>query len=125
MISTEEKTTKNETTESDVEACVVEKNYIRPVCDVYRDEDAVRILMDLPGATDEAVEVSVHDGQLNIQAEVIRSEGEVRVYERSFRVDRRMDTAQIEALLQRGVLQLRIPFKEEVRPKRIEVKTAS
>ncbi|MDF3129930.1 Hsp20/alpha crystallin family protein [Kiritimatiellaeota bacterium B1221] len=124
-MTTDEKTVENEVTQTESKAKTVDKSYLRPVTDVYKDDDAVRILMDVPGANDEDIEVSVHDGQLSILAEVNRSEEDVRVYERSFRMDRRMDTAKIEALLQRGVLQLRIPFHEEARPKRIQVRTAS
>lgn len=123
-MSHEVKTMEKNSVESDAPVSRVEKRYLRPVTDVYRDEDAVRILMDLPGAADDAVEVSVHDGQLTVRAEVERSETDLRIYERAFKVDRRMDTAQIEALLQKGVLQLRIPFHEEARPKRIEVRSA-
>lgn len=102
----------------------LQKLYVRPAADVYRDEHAVRILLDVPGVDESALNVSVHDGKLSIQAEVLRSETEQRIYERAFQVDRRMDTAHIEATLQRGVLQLRIPFHEEARPRRIEVKSA-
>jgi len=102
----------------------LQKLYLRPAADVYRDEHAVRILLDVPGADEGSLNVSVHDGTLSIQAEVLRSDTEQRVYERAFQVDRRMDTSQIEATLQHGVLQLRIPFHEEARPRRIEVKSA-
>ncbi|MEX2605906.1 MAG: Hsp20/alpha crystallin family protein [Kiritimatiellia bacterium] len=102
----------------------MEETRIRPLADVYRDEHAVRILLDLPGAADQDVDVSVHDGVLAVEARTERSPEDVRIYERSFRLDRRMDTSAIEAELQRGVLALRIPFLEEARPRRIEVKSA-
>lgn len=123
-MSNEVKTVENQAGSADARVRKVEKTYLRPVTDVYRDEDAVRILMDLPGASEEAIDVSVHDGQLTVSAEVSRSETDLRSYERAFRVDRRMDTAQIEATLQNGVLTLRIPFHEEARPKRIPVRMA-
>lgn len=123
-MSNEVKTIENETVAKDAQVHKVEKTYLRPVSDVYRDQDAIRILLDLPGATDDAIDVSIHNGELTISAEVARSETDLRIYERSFRVDRRMDTAQIDATLQNGVLALRIPFHEEARPKRIPVRTA-
>jgi HSP20 family protein len=76
------------------------------------------------GAADQDIDVSVHDGVLSVVARTERSTEDIRVYERSFRLDRRMDTSSIEAELQRGVLHLRIPFREEARPRRIEVKSA-
>jgi HSP20 family molecular chaperone IbpA len=98
---------------------------LRPAADVYRDEDAVRILLDVPGATDDQIDVVVHDGELTVKAEVLRDETELRIYERSFRIDRRMDSGQVEAQLKHGVLSLRIPFHEEARPKRIPVRTGA
>ena len=99
------------------------KSHYRPVADVYRDEKAVRVLLDLPGATQEDIEVSVHNDQLTVKAEVSRSESDLRVYERSFRVDHRMDTMQLEAVLENGVLELRIPYHEQALPRKIEVKS--
>lgn len=106
------------------QASRIEETRIRPLADVYRDENAVRILLDLPGAADRDIDVSVHDGVLAVGARTERSPEDVRIYERSFRLDRRMDTSSIEVELQRGVLALRIPFLEEARPRRIEVKSA-
>lgn len=123
-MSNEVKTMEKEPVSTEASVRKVEKNYLRPVTDVYRDEDAVRILMDLPGATEDVIDVSVHDGQLSVSAEIARSESDLRVYERAFRVDHRMDTEHIEATLQNGVLALRIPFHEEARPKRIPVRMA-
>ncbi|WFB37359.1 Hsp20/alpha crystallin family protein [Kiritimatiellota bacterium B12222] len=118
-----EKETSEKTASQDLKTneTPVEVSRIRPVTDIYRNEDQVRIVLDLPGASEDQVEVSVHDGELSIKAEVPREHGELRRYERSFRVDRRMDTAQMKAVLQRGVLSLSLPFHEEAKPRRIEV----
>ena len=106
------------------EATPIQEVRVRPLADVYRNADEVRILLDLPGASDQDVDVEVHDGILSVEARVERADDQVRVYERDFRVDRRMDTANIEEELRRGVLALRIPFHEEARPRRIDVKSS-
>jgi HSP20 family molecular chaperone IbpA len=51
---------------------------------------------------------------------------EVRVaqYKRSFVLSRDLDTEKVEASLVNGVLTLRIPKREQARPRRIEVKAA-
>ena len=97
---------------------------LRPEADVFRSKESIRLLLDVPGAKEEDLEVEVHDGVLSVRARVERAEQEVRVYERTFRLDRRMNPAGIEAELQRGVLKLELPFHEEAQPKRIAVKTA-
>lgn len=120
---------KNNETDTDqargqAEATSLRQIQIRPEADVYRSKHAVRLLLDLPGARDQDTEVEIHDGVLSVVARVQRGEQEMRVYERSFRLDRRMNTEQIEAKLERGVLHLQIPFHEDAQPKRIQVKTA-
>lgn len=115
--------TKEKETENTVEANPINKSHVRPVADVYRDQEAVRVLLDLPGATREDIDVSVHDEQLTIKAEVSRADSEIRVYERTFRVDHRMDTLQLEALLENGVLEVRIPYHKQALPRKIEVKS--
>jgi HSP20 family molecular chaperone IbpA len=44
-------------------------------------------------------------------------------YQRSFSLSRELDTERVEASLKDGVLTLRIPKREEHRPRRIEVHT--
>jgi HSP20 family protein len=96
---------------------------VRPEADIYRTKQAVRLILDLPGARDQDVDVEIHDGVLSIDARVQRGEHEMRVYERSFRLDRKMNTEAIEANLERGVLHLTIPFHEEAQPRKIAIQT--
>lgn len=112
------------TQEASKETTSLQQIRIRPEADVYRSKEAVRILMDMPGAREQDLEVDIHNDVLSIVARVERGEQEMRVYERSFRLDRHMDTQAVEATLQRGVLTLHVPFREEAQPKRIAVKTA-
>ena len=97
---------------------------LRPEADIFRDEHQVRLLLDLPGAKDQDVEVEVHDGILSVQARAERGQGDERIYERSFRLDRRMNTQDVRATLEQGVLTVQIPFHEEAKPKRITVQSA-
>jgi|GEM_PF-1626639 len=108
----------------EAQATPVRELRLRPAADVYQSPEAVRILLDVPGASERDLDVEVRDGVLSISARVEWPENQVRVYERSFRVDRRMNTGAVEARLARGVLTLNVPFHEEARPRRIDVKTA-
>jgi HSP20 family molecular chaperone IbpA len=92
----------------------------------------VTLLADLPGVTRERLEVSVHDGNLTIEAEsavptppnLHLSHAEVRApyFSRQFAVSDDFDTSRIEANLKDGVLKLTIPRREEAKPRRIEVR---
>ena len=108
--------------QEDREAVPVREIRIEPAADVFRDEKGVRVLVDLPGVTESNVDVQLHDGVLTIEGRADRGENTVRVYSRSFRVDRRIDTEQIDAGVAQGVLTLILPFRAEVQPRRIAVK---
>lgn len=97
---------------------------LEPAADVFRDTNGVRVLVDLPGVREDGLQVEMHDGVLTIEGRAARGENLVRVYNRSFRVDRRIDTEAIDARVSRGVLTLALPFRAEAQPRRIEVKTA-
>lgn len=96
---------------------------LEPSADVFRSEKGVRVLVDLPGVEASGLDVQLHDGVLTIEGRSPRSDDLHRVYSRSFRVDRRIDTGAIEAGMRLGVLTLTLPFRAEAQPRRIEVKS--
>jgi len=97
---------------------------LEPAADVFRGENGVRVLVDLPGVTADTLEINLHDGILNIEGRAERGETLTRVYSRAFRVDRRIDTEAISADVRQGVLSLTLPFRAEAQPRRIAVQTA-
>ncbi|MCC5850053.1 MAG: Hsp20/alpha crystallin family protein [Verrucomicrobia bacterium] len=95
---------------------------LEPAADVFRDDQGVRVLVDLPGVSEDALDVQLHDGVLNIEGRAPRGDDITRVYNRSFRVDSRIDTQAIDATMRLGVLTLTLPFRAEAQPRRITVK---
>ena len=90
------------------------------------------IHLDLPGLTKEDVEISFHDGTLIISGERQHEETEedrtfVRVersygrFYRAFTLPQTADTENIEATFGDGVLNIRVPKVEEVKPRRIDI----
>lgn len=106
---------------------------LTPVVDIFEDSHAVTLLADLPGVPKEKLDISIHDGNLTIEAEsvvqvspsLVLSHAEVRTpyFSRRFTVSDDFDTSKIEAVLKGGVLELTIPRREEAKPRRIEVST--
>ena len=104
---------------------------LNPAVDIFESSQGVTLLADLPGVTKERLEVSVHDGNLTIEAESVvptpanfrLSHAEIRAsyFSRQFAVSNDFDTSRIEANLKDGVLKLTIPCREEAKPRRIEV----
>jgi HSP20 family protein len=94
---------------------------VEPAADVFRDAEGVRLLVDLPGVAEDGLNVQLHDGVLKIEGKAERGAGVTRLYQRAFRVDRRIDAEAIQAKVRQGVLTLRLPFRAEAQPRRIQV----
>ena len=103
-----------------------------PTFDVKETAEAFVVRADLPGVAEKDVDVSVHNGVLNItgarQAEE-RKEGEsFYLYERqfgsfsrSFALPDTADAERIEAKLVNGVLELSIGKRAEAKPRKISL----
>jgi HSP20 family protein len=89
--------------------------------DVVSDEDGWRIRVALPGISPENVHVDVAANRLRIRASEQEGHGEVIRYERELSVPDSVDTEQITATCRNGLLELRLPLKDAVRPRRIAV----
>lgn len=100
--------------------------------DIHEDEHGLTVEAELPGFSKDQVEVNVEQGVLSISAERNANEkkdGKSHLRERRYtRVARKfslpttVDTAAVDASLSDGVLTLKFPKRDEVKPRRIEVK---
>ncbi|MGB0767755.1 MAG: Hsp20/alpha crystallin family protein [Phycisphaeraceae bacterium] len=100
--------------------------------DIHEDTDGLTVSAELPGFAKEQVDVSVDNGLLTISAHreaEQRDEGTTHLHERRYTRVRRqfslptsIDPSNVDATLADGVLTLRLQKKEEVKPRRIEVK---
>ncbi|HEX7010854.1 MAG TPA: Hsp20/alpha crystallin family protein [Phycisphaeraceae bacterium] len=102
--------------------------------DIREEDEAIYVEAELPGFKKDQVEVSIEQGVLTINAarEEEKKEKEKGVrhlherrftrVSRSFRLPVAVDENKVEAKLDQGVLMLRLPKREEVKPRRIEVK---
>ena len=103
-----------------------------PAVDIVEDGEAIIVTADLPGVTREELSIGVEGDTLTVEGSVSLGESggmqsvyaEVRVprYKRSFVLGRDLDTENISAHLQHGVLTLRVPKREQAKPRRVEVK---
>jgi HSP20 family molecular chaperone IbpA len=104
----------------------------RPPVDIFEDESGITVHADMPGVSKERLDVKVEgdtlsiDGQVDIpmpeNMEPLYAEVRTTRYQRSFTLSPEMDVEKVEANLKHGVLTLRIPKREEHKPKKIEVK---
>jgi HSP20 family protein len=109
---------------------VQQRDAIAPVVDVYENVDELLLLVDVPGATNDGIDVQLDKGQLTILAKrredapgsLLAAEYRSCDYMRVFSVPQGIDPSKIDAQLSGGVLRLRLPKSEAVKPRRIEVK---
>jgi len=104
---------------------------LRPAVDIYENGHSIHLLANLPGVSDEGLAVEVDgrtlsisgDIQIDMPADIRSLHADVRAnrYERAFTLSGELDTQNIQATLTAGVLNVTIPKREEVRPRRIEV----
>ena len=105
-----------------------------PMDTVRRDGEVV-LRFDIPGVDPEQIDVTVDHGVLTVSAtrEETKTEGENPVvrerlfgsFTRRVRLSDNLDAEAIEASHYDGVLEIRIPVREEAKPRRITVGAAS
>jgi HSP20 family protein len=105
-----------------------------PPADVLVTDDGVTVVMDVPGITADQLDVELENDVLTVRGERPWPYGDTRDgagrriergfgrFERSLRVPRGLDPGSIEASLENGVMTLRIPKPEQLKPRRIEIK---
>lgn len=105
-----------------------------PRADIYELEDQVIIVTDVPGVSDEAVDITLEKDVLTINAYVEPVEWEgyslsyaeytIGDYQRSFRIPDQIDRENIEAVLKDGVLRLFLPKAPQAKTRKIQVKVS-
>jgi HSP20 family protein len=106
-----------------------------PALDVIDTTDDYQVLCDLPGLDMEDIEISISGNVLTLKGEkrkIAKNEG-ARLYreetsegrfQRTLQLPMAVDPEKAQAVLSNGVLRITIPKREEVKPKRIEVKAS-
>ncbi len=104
-----------------------------PKVDISEEDDHYELKADLPGMDKKDISISIEKGVLSIEGEkkeeTRKGKGKYCHYERSygrfsrsFTLPDEVDAEKIEARMNNGVLELRLPKSERARRKAIEVK---
>jgi HSP20 family protein len=103
-----------------------------PTADIYETNDALNVVLEMPGVEKSSVEVRVEDGVLKVDGRLdfskyqglqpLYTEYNVGHYSRSFRLSSKIDQNKIGAELRDGVLSLVLPKLEEAKPRTIQVR---
>jgi HSP20 family protein len=98
--------------------------------DAWRDGDTFLVEFDLPGVNADSIDIDVERNVLTVHAErtgvgrdveLIASERPRGVFSRQLILGDNLDTDNVAAHYEGGVLSLRIPVAEQAKPRRIEV----
>ena len=108
-----------------------------PPVDIYHNGDHEVVLKaELPDMTREDIEITVDNGTLTIKGEkklasdvkeeqFHRIERRYGLFSRSFSLPQTVDTAKVAAEYKNGVLTVRLPLREEAKPRQIKVDVAA
>jgi HSP20 family protein len=107
-----------------------------PALDISERKDAYLVTVEVPGVEPEDLDITMEDGLLTIKGErqftsesseqqFHRVERRYGAFRRSITLPAQVQTDQIEATFDNGVLQIVVPKAEEAKPKRIQVRPGS
>jgi HSP20 family protein len=104
--------------------------FATPSTNVREDKDGFVLETELPGVAKDGLELTVENGELVIvgrrtpaqpAGQALYRESRRLDYRRAFELDQSIDSSRITASLDQGVLTLRLPKTEAVKPRKITV----
>ena len=99
---------------------------------LWQDDDSIYVEADLPGMSDQDVDVTVHNGVLSIRGERKAEEGRQYLYngrtwgrfEQAITLPEEVHSEGVQAELAEGVLRVTLPKSPETKPRKIALKTS-
>jgi len=107
-----------------------------PAVDVYEDEHAVNLKIEVPGIEEKDLDIRVENNTLTVHGErkfekeekeenFRRVERQYGSFTRSFTLPQTVDSENVSANYDKGVLKISLPKKAEAKPKQIKVNVGS
>lgn len=102
-----------------------------PVTDIFETDQALTVVLEMPGVSKESVEVGVESDVLTIAGRIdfskynglqpLYTEYNIGNYSRSFQISSKIEQDGIKAELKDGVMTVVLPKAEKAKPRRISV----
>jgi HSP20 family protein len=103
-----------------------------PAVDIYETPETIVMKAELPGLSQEDIEIQIHDNTLTLRGErrfakdveqenYLRIERPYGAFQRSFTLPATVHQDKIRAVFRDGVLELTLPKAEEAKPKKIAI----
>ena len=132
MASTQELQVQKKRELENKEETTIPARIFMPATDIYEAEDALTVILEMPGVEKSNVNIHVEDGALNVEGRLalakyqglqpLYTEYNIGHYSRSFRLSSKIDQSKIAAEMKDGVLSLKLPKGKEAKPRTIQVK---
>ena len=106
------------------------QRYVSPEVNIFETPEAYVLEAELPGVAKSGLEITVEANTLtllgrrtptDLKADLLYRESSTADYRRVFELDPAIDTARIDAKLDQGVLTVRLPKSERVKPRKVTV----
>lgn len=105
--------------------------YYVPSADIYETDEALHVVMEMPGVEKKDLDVALENDVLRIAGRIdfskyegmepVYTEYNVGHYTRSFTLSNKIDQEKISAQLDDGVLTLTLPKAKEAQPRRVSI----
>lgn len=125
-------TTAVQTTETQTPEATERHPVATPRVDIYERPEGVVLVADLPGVSEQTVDIELEGDLLTISARPAfempegfeQTYGEFRAsgFYRQFRIGERVDREKIQASVRHGVLRVELPKAEEAQPRKIQIR---
>ncbi|HEX8813915.1 MAG TPA: Hsp20/alpha crystallin family protein [Terriglobales bacterium] len=107
-----------------------------PKADVYEDEHSLTLKLEVPGVDEKDIDVRIENNTLTVHGErkfeneekeenYLRVERNYGSFTRSFTLPNTVDTADVTANYDKGVLKIKLVKKAEAKPKQIKISVGS
>ena len=116
--------------EKQQESTVSARSFV-PTGDIYEGENALTVVLEMPGVDKNNVDISLEAGVLNIEGRLdfskyegmqpLYTEYNIGHYHRGFSLSNKIDQGKISAEMKDGVLTLTLPKAEEAKPRKISI----
>ena len=108
------------------------ESWVAPLIDIYETADDYFLTAQMPGVSKEEMKIKLEEGHLVIMGRVNYNDSEDRKYimketetgnfYRRFKISDSIDEQKIDASLENGILNIKLPKHDRVKPKTIEIK---
>ncbi len=104
---------------------------IRPVGTIYEEDDAVVLRLEMPGVGKDGIDINIEGDALTIGGHreepqtgtYLVRERRSSDYRATYALDERVNRDKVDAKMEQGILTVKLQLKDEVKPRKIKVKT--